>query len=53
MIGYVSEQKTLVVQVLLKVNEILCRIVLLNGLSSWQKACRSRKVASSIRRPQA
>ncbi len=44
MIGYVSEQKTLVVQVPLKVNEILCRIVLPNGLYSVRKCARTRRM---------
>jgi signal transduction histidine kinase len=43
MIGYVSEQNTSVVQAPLKVREILCRIVLLNGLRSWQGACENKK----------
>ena len=45
MIGYVSDQKTSVEQVPLKVNEILCRIVLLNGLSNYQGVCGSKRAA--------
>ena len=43
-----KEQNTSVVQAPLKVREILCRIVLLNGLRSWQGACENKKGCISM-----